>query len=128
MFKNNLKTLSGLLHAKKISSRELTEIFLKRIEKHNPVLNAFITVDSEKSLAAADLADKKRADGTAGVLTGIPLAQKDIFCARGWKSTCGSKMLANFVSPYDAFVVQKLEQDAGMVSLGKTNKIGRAHV
>lgn len=121
MWKNNLKTLSALLHGKKISSRELTQLFLERIQKHNPALNAFIATNAEKSLAAATSADEKLKNGTAGVLTGIPLAQKDIFCAKGWVASCGSKMLANFVAPYDAFVVQKLENDAGMVSLGKTN-------
>lgn len=121
MWKNNLKTLSALLHSKKISSRELTEIFLKRIEHLNPHLNAFVHTDFEKSLQAAMRADEKIQNGTAGVLTGIPIAQKDIFCAKGWVSSCASKMLANFVSPYDAFVVQKLENEAGMVSLGRTN-------
>lgn len=121
MWKNNLKTLSALLHSKKISSRELTEIFLKRIEHLNPHLNAFVHTDFEKSLQAAMRADEKIQNGTAGVLTGIPIAQKDIFCAKGWVSSCASKMLANFVSPYDAFVVQKLENEAGMVPLGRTN-------
>jgi aspartyl-tRNA(Asn)/glutamyl-tRNA(Gln) amidotransferase subunit A len=84
-------------------------------------LNAFVTVDAEKSLNSARAADARIAAGTAGLLTGIPIAQKDIFCAEGWRTTCGSKMLANFVSPYDATVIRKMESEAGLVSLGKTN-------
>ena len=120
MINSSLKELSALLAAKKISSRELTEAFLARIEKLNPELNAFITVDPEKSLAQAEAADRLRAEGRGGPLTGIPVAQKDIFCAKGWLTTCGSKMLANFVAPYDAHVVEKMNE-AGIVNLGKTN-------
>ncbi|MDR1849145.1 MAG: Asp-tRNA(Asn)/Glu-tRNA(Gln) amidotransferase subunit GatA [Zoogloeaceae bacterium] len=121
MIYSNLKTLSRALKEKQISSVELARLFLDRMARVNPELNAFITVDEEKTYAAAKTADARLADGTAGLLTGIPLAQKDIFCAEGWKTTCGSKMLANFISPYDAAVVTKLEQEAGMVSLGKAN-------
>ena len=117
----SLKELSAALAARKISSVELTRRYLERIERLNPALNAFITVDAEKSLAAARDADTRIAAGKATPLTGIPLAQKDIFCAKGWRTTCGSKMLENFISPYDATVIVKLEQDAGMVSLGKVN-------
>ncbi|MCL6555020.1 MAG: Asp-tRNA(Asn)/Glu-tRNA(Gln) amidotransferase subunit GatA [Burkholderiales bacterium] len=120
MINSSLKELSALLAARKISSRELTEAFLARIEKFNPELNAFITVDPEKSLAQAEAADRLRAEGRAGPLTGIPVAQKDIFCAKGWLTTCGSKMLHNFVAPYDAHVVEKMNA-AGIVNLGKTN-------
>ena len=121
MINASLKQLSQALGAKQISSVELTELFLERIKRFNPLLNAFVTVDPEKSLNSARAADARIATGTAGLLTGIPIAQKDIFCAEGWRTTCGSKMLANFVSPYDATVIRKMESEAGLVSLGKTN-------
>ncbi|MBS1160488.1 MAG: gatA [Proteobacteria bacterium] len=121
MINASLKQLSQALAAKQISSLELTQLFVDRIARLNPTLNAFITIDAEKSLAAARAADVRIAAGTAGRLTGIPIAQKDIFCAEGWRTTCGSKMLANFVSPYDATVIRKMESEAGLVSLGKTN-------
>ena len=120
MINNSLKELSAALAAKKISSRELTQSFLTRIEQLNPELNAFITVDAEKSLAQADTADKLLAAGKGGALTGIPVAQKDIFCAQGWRTTCGSKMLGNFIAPYDATVIEHFNA-AGAVNLGKTN-------
>ncbi|KAB2917884.1 MAG: Asp-tRNA(Asn)/Glu-tRNA(Gln) amidotransferase GatCAB subunit A, partial [Dechloromonas sp.] len=121
MIDKSLKLLGQALAAKEISSVELTTLFLDRIERLNPDLNAFVTVDREKTLAMARAADARLAAGTAGPLTGIPVAQKDIFCAEGWTTTCGSKMLANFVSPYDATVIDKMHRQAGMVSLGKTN-------
>jgi aspartyl-tRNA(Asn)/glutamyl-tRNA(Gln) amidotransferase subunit A len=121
MINASLKQLSQALATKQISSVELTQLFLDRINRLNPTLNAFVTVDADKSLAAARAADARLAAGTAGLLTGIPIAQKDIFCAEGWRTTCGSKMLANFVSPYDATVIRKMEAEAGLVSLGKTN-------
>lgn len=121
MINASLKQLSQALAAKQISSLELTQLFLDRINRFNPTLNAFVTVDADKSLAAARAADARIAAGTAGLLTGIPIAQKDIFCAEGWLTTCGSKMLSNFVSPYDATVIRKMEAEAGLVSLGKTN-------
>ncbi|MDR3323453.1 MAG: Asp-tRNA(Asn)/Glu-tRNA(Gln) amidotransferase subunit GatA, partial [Zoogloeaceae bacterium] len=121
MIHASLKTLGAALAEKKISSVELARLYLERIARFNPELNAFITMDEEKTLAAAQAADERLAAGRAGTLTGIPLAQKDIFCAQGWRTTCGSKMLENFVAPYDATVVVKLEQEAGMVSLGKVN-------
>ncbi|MER2506318.1 MAG: Asp-tRNA(Asn)/Glu-tRNA(Gln) amidotransferase subunit GatA [Azonexus sp.] len=121
MINASLKQLSQALGAKQISSVELTELFLERIKRFNPLLNAFVTVDPEKSLNSARAADARIATGTAGLLTGIPIAQKDIFCAEGWRTTCGSKMLSNFVSPYDATVIRKMESEAGLVSLGKTN-------
>ena len=121
MIHASLKTLSQALAAKQISSVELTTLFLDRIDRFNPQINAFITVDREKSLQMALAADARRAAGDAGPLTGIPIAQKDIFCAEGWTTTCGSRMLANFVSPYDATVIEKMHRDAGLVSLGKTN-------
>jgi aspartyl-tRNA(Asn)/glutamyl-tRNA(Gln) amidotransferase subunit A len=121
MINKSLKQLSQALAAKQISSVELSTLFLDRIERLNPTLNAFVTVDREKSLKMALAADARIAAGTAGPLTGIPIAQKDIFCAEGWTTTCGSKMLANFVSPYDATVIHKMHAEAGLVSLGKTN-------
>ena len=121
MIDAGLKQLSQALVARQISSVELTRLFLERIERLNPALNAFVTVDPEKSLNSARAADARIAAGTAGPLTGIPIAQKDIFCAEGWRTTCGSKMLANFISPYDATVIRKMEAEAGLVSLGKTN-------
>ncbi|WP_371325542.1 Asp-tRNA(Asn)/Glu-tRNA(Gln) amidotransferase subunit GatA [Dechloromonas sp. ZY10] len=121
MINASLKELSQALAAKQVSSVELTTLFLDRIDRLNPQINAFVTVDRDKSLKAAAVADARIAAGQFGPLTGIPLAQKDIFCAEGWRTTCGSKMLENFVAPYDATVVRKLEGEAGMVSLGKTN-------
>ncbi|MDE2388688.1 MAG: aspartyl/glutamyl-tRNA amidotransferase subunit A, partial [Betaproteobacteria bacterium] len=120
MFNASLKQLSIQLAGKKISSTELTTEFLKRIQQTNPEYNAFITVNDAMSLAQAQAADRMIAAGQAGPLTGIPIAQKDIFCAKGWLTTCGSKMLSNFVSPYDAGVIERFNQ-AGAVNIGKTN-------
>ncbi len=120
MFNSSLKELSAQLADRKISSVELTGEFLGRVGELNPVLNAFITVDPEASLAQARIADAMIASGRAGPLTGIPVAQKDIFCAKDWLTTCGSKMLSNFVSPYDAHVIERFNA-AGAVNLGKTN-------
>jgi aspartyl-tRNA(Asn)/glutamyl-tRNA(Gln) amidotransferase subunit A len=120
MINSSLKTLSQMLASKKISSVELTQTFLSRIQQHNPVINAYITIDEEKTLNQAKAADALLASGNAGQLTGIPIAQKDIFCAKGWKTTCGSKMLANFTAPYDAYVISQFDA-AGAVNLGKTN-------
>jgi aspartyl-tRNA(Asn)/glutamyl-tRNA(Gln) amidotransferase subunit A len=120
MFNDSLKQLSERLVNREISSVELTTEFLRRIGKLNPQYNAFITVDEEKSLTQARHADQKIAAGEMGLLTGIPVAQKDIFCAKGWLTTCGSKMLSNFVSPYDASVIERFNQ-AGAINIGKTN-------
>ncbi|MDP2878813.1 MAG: amidase family protein, partial [Sulfuricella sp.] len=120
MINTSLKELSAQLVAKKVSSVELTQTFLDRIRELNPRLNAFITIDENKSLTQAKAADVLIASGKAGPLTGIPVAQKDIFCAEGWLSTCGSKMLHNFVSPYDAHVIEQFNR-AGAINLGKTN-------
>ncbi len=120
MINASLKQLSAQLAQKKISSVELTQFHLDRIARLNPGLNAFVTVDAARSLAQARAADARIAAGKAQPLTGIPVAHKDIFCAKGWLTTCGSKMLANFVSPYDAHVVERLNA-AGAVILGKTN-------
>jgi aspartyl-tRNA(Asn)/glutamyl-tRNA(Gln) amidotransferase subunit A len=120
MINASIKQLSAALAAKKISSVELTQLYLDRIASLNPELNAYITVNPEMSLAQAREADARIAAGQADALTGIPLAQKDIFCAKGWLTTCGSKMLHNFVSPYDAHVIARFNE-AGAVNLGKTN-------
>ena len=115
-----LTELSARLNAGEASSVELCQDYLARIATHNPTLNAFITVDADKTLAEARAADAQRAAGHAGPLTGVPIAHKDIFCTEGWRTTCGSKMLANFVSPYDAHVISQFKA-AGMPSLGKLN-------
>jgi aspartyl-tRNA(Asn)/glutamyl-tRNA(Gln) amidotransferase subunit A len=117
---SSLRELSAALAAKKLSAVELATQFLDRIDRLNPGLNAFIALDRDKTLNQARAADVVLAAGKGGPLTGIPLAHKDIFCTRGWRTSCGSKMLANFVSPYDAHVVEKLSA-AGMVTLGKLN-------
>ncbi len=120
MFESSISTLAARLAAKDISSRELAQAWLDRIGALNPVINAFITVDADKTLAEAAAADAMRVAGTAGPLTGVPVAHKDIFCTEGWLTTCGSKMLHNFVAPYDAHVIQRFKA-AGLPSLGKTN-------
>ncbi len=120
MINASLKQLSAQLAAKKISSVELTQLYLARIAALNPELNAYITLDGETSLAQARAADERIAAGNADALTGIPIAQKDIFCAMGWRTTCGSKMLHNFIAPYDAHVIAQFN-NAGAVNLGKTN-------
>ncbi|MBN8476262.1 amidase, partial [Sulfuritalea sp.] len=122
MINASLRELSAALRAKKVSSVELATLFLDRIDKLNPALNAFITVDREQTLAQARAADARvgAGDTATSPLAGIPLAHKDIFCTRGWRTSCGSRMLENFVSPYDAHVVEKLAA-AGMVTLGKLN-------
>ncbi len=112
--------LSRGLAAREFSSAELTRHFLGRIEAGNARLNAFVTVCAERALAEAARADARIAAGEGGALTGVPLAHKDIFCTEGVLTTCGSRMLANFVSPYDATVVARLGA-AGMVTLGKLN-------
>ena len=99
MFNATITELSRALSAKTISSAELTGLFLARIERHNPRLNAFISVDAQRSLEQARAADARIARGEAQPLTGIPIAHKDIFCARGRLTTCGSRILANFLSP-----------------------------
>ena len=120
MINASIKQLSAALRAKEISSVELTQSYLDRIARMNPGLNAYITLNPEVSLAQARAADARLAAGEADPLTGIPVAQKDIFCAKGWLTTCGSKMLHNFVSPYDAHVITQFN-NAGAVNLGKTN-------
>ena len=120
MLNASLSELAQALARKELSSVELTRLFLDRAQRLNPELNAFLTLDPEASLAQARLADQRIGEGAAQPLTGIPVALKDIFCAKGWLTTCGSKMLSNFIAPYDAHVVERL-RDAGAVNLGKTN-------
>jgi aspartyl-tRNA(Asn)/glutamyl-tRNA(Gln) amidotransferase subunit A len=114
-----LAELSAALAARRVSALELTQACLDRIARLAS-LNAFITVDEEQALARARRADERRAKGDAGPLAGIPVAHKDILCTRDLKTTCGSRMLADYVSPYDAHVVERLEA-AGTVLLGKCN-------
>ena len=110
------KTLAGMLadlSARRYSCRELTQAFLKRIGHHDAKLNSFITVDEAGALAQAEQQDALRGAGEHGPLSGIPIAHKDIFCTKGLKTSCGSKMLDNFVSPYDATVCNAFGQCRG---------------
>ncbi|MEN8258992.1 MAG: Asp-tRNA(Asn)/Glu-tRNA(Gln) amidotransferase subunit GatA [Pseudomonadota bacterium] len=120
MHNKTIAELSQGLKAGEFSSVELTQTFLTRIRKHNPGLNAFITVTEEKAIEDARVADRRLAEGNAGALTGVPIAQKDIFCTQGIKTSCGSKMLDSFHAPYDATTVQSFNA-AGAVLLGKLN-------
>ena len=115
-----ISSLAAQLDAGHVSSRELVEDAIARTERLNQELNAVIALDKPGALAAAEKADKARADGATSPLLGVPMLHKDIFCTRGVQTSCASKMLADFVPPYDATVVKKLD-DAGMVSLGKCN-------
>jgi len=116
----SLLELSGALHAGQVSSVALAEAFLQRIRQQDTVLNSFITVAENEVRAQAAAADDRLRAGQATRLTGIPIAHKDIFCTKGLKTTCGSRMLRDFVAPYDATIVERLNR-AGMVTLGKTN-------
>ncbi len=120
LHQKSLRELGEGLAAGAFSSVELTEHFLQRIRNHDPALNSFITVSDREALRQAGAADERIQKGEGGPLTGIPLIHKDIFCTHGVKTSCGSRMLDNFISPYDATVVEKLA-DAGMVMLGKAN-------
>ncbi len=116
-------TIAGLaarLAAREVSAVELARDTLDRIARLDPALNAFVTLDAEGALAQARAADEARAKGTAGPLAGVPIAHKDVLMTAGLKTTCGSRMLANFVAPYDAHVVEGLRR-AGTVLVGKTN-------
>ncbi|HME38686.1 MAG TPA: Asp-tRNA(Asn)/Glu-tRNA(Gln) amidotransferase subunit GatA [Steroidobacteraceae bacterium] len=112
--------LGRRLSSGEISSVELTRHFLARIERLNPALNALITLTAEQALAEAKSADARRRAGESGRLLGIPLIHKDIFCTDGVRTSCGSRMLDNFIAPYDATVVTRLKA-AGAVMLGKAN-------
>ncbi|MBF7683345.1 Asp-tRNA(Asn)/Glu-tRNA(Gln) amidotransferase subunit GatA [Acinetobacter sp. B5B] len=115
-----IKELSNGLKQRDFSSRELTQHYLNRIAKIDPQVNSYVTVTPELALAQADAADIALQAGNAHPLSGIPLAHKDIFCTQGIRSSAGSKMLDNFISPYDATIVTKIKQ-ANMVTLGKVN-------
>ena len=119
LLNRTITELSAELAARKVSARELTQLCLARIRAHRD-LNAFISVDETASLEAARRADERRSRGEAGPLTGIPIAHKDILCTRGLRTTCGSRMLEGYISPYDAHVVSELEA-AGTVLVGKCN-------
>jgi aspartyl-tRNA(Asn)/glutamyl-tRNA(Gln) amidotransferase subunit A len=120
MHNATIRSLAADLAGRRLSSVELTRHFLQRIRALNERYNCFVTIDEARSLEQAQAADGLRAAGRGGPLTGIPIAQKDIFCTRGWRTTCASRMLSNFVSPYDAHVVEQFNA-AGAVILGKTN-------
>lgn len=120
MHQHTLAQLLQGLNDKSFSSEELTQHYLNRIKQLDTRYNSFITVTEEQALQQARLADQARATGNVGALSGIPIAHKDIFCTAGVKTSCGSKMLDNFIAPYDATVIEKFQQ-AGAVSLGKTN-------
>ena len=120
MLTSSIAELGRALAGKRISSVELAQGLLARIDRLNPVLNAFVTVDADHALAAARAADAARAAGNAGPLTGIPIAHKDVLMTAGLATTCGSRMLETFIAPYDAHVVTGLKA-AGTVLVGKTN-------
>ncbi len=120
MHNHTIATLRKMLDTKQISSVELTQHYLKRIHQYQSQLNAFVTICDETALEQALEADKCIHQGNSQALTGIPLAQKDIFCTKGIKTSCGSKMLDNFIAPYESTVTEKFLQ-AGTVMLGKTN-------
>jgi aspartyl-tRNA(Asn)/glutamyl-tRNA(Gln) amidotransferase subunit A len=120
MHEATIAQLAQELKSRKISSQELTKHFLERISRLDEDLNAFITITQNDALAQAKAADARLASGEETPLTGIPIAHKDIFCTKRVKTSCGSRMLDNFISPYDATVVARLKQ-AGAVMLGKTN-------
>lgn len=119
MYDKNITELAEGLRSREFSSEELTRAFLDRIKQYSSI-NAYITVTEELALQNAKAADVRLAKGDATLLTGIPIAQKDIFCTEGVKTSCGSKILDNFIAPYDATVVAKLKE-AGAVMLGKLN-------
>ncbi|BBN60251.1 Asp-tRNA(Asn)/Glu-tRNA(Gln) amidotransferase subunit GatA [Hydrogenovibrio marinus] len=120
MHRLSIKQMSEKLQAREITSVALTQHYLDRIEKYDGDLNAYITVTPELAIEMAKKADEMLDKGEGSLLTGIPVAHKDIFCIDGVKTSCGSKMLHNFVAPYDATVVEKLKA-VGMPILGKTN-------
>ena len=120
MKNKSITELSAGLHSGDFSSVELTQYFLDRITQYDSELNSYITVTDEQALAGAKQADERIASGSAGALTGIPIAYKDLFCTDGIRTSCASKMLDNFIAPYTATAVEKLSQ-AGMPMLGKTN-------
>jgi aspartyl-tRNA(Asn)/glutamyl-tRNA(Gln) amidotransferase subunit A len=120
MHDKSIAELSAGLHNKEFSSEELTRTLLDRVAKHNSDINAYITVTEDEAMQMAREADQRIAAGDTHAMTGVPIAHKDIFCTRGVRTSCGSKMLDNFISPYDATVVTHFKK-AGSVMLGKTN-------
>ncbi len=120
MHTKTIAELAAGLAARDYSSEELTRAFLQRIGRLDPKINSFVTVTDEAALAAAREADRRISAGEAGPLTGVPIAHKDIFCTDGVKTSCGSRMLDNFIAPYDATVVERFKA-VGAVMLGKTN-------
>lgn len=115
-----LAEIARALADKQFSAEELTRTLLGRIRQLDPQLNSFISITDDLAIAQAKAADERRANGENGALLGAPIAHKDLFCTQGVRTSCGSKMLDNFVSPYDATVVEKLTA-AGAVTLGKLN-------
>lgn len=120
MFNKSIREILDDLASGEYSSREITSSLLERIKSLDPELNSFISLTEEQALISADAADTLRSKGEAGSLCGVPIAHKDIFCTQGVRSSCGSKMLDNFISPYDAYLVKQMA-NAGAVCLGKTN-------
>src|SRR5215471_4899438 len=120
MLAPSITEVAAALRARRYSCVELTQALLDRIAEINPTLNAFITVAADRALADARAADSAIAAGNERPLTGIPIAHKDILATATMRTTCGSKMLANYASPFDAHVAQRL-RDAGTVLVGKTN-------
>jgi aspartyl-tRNA(Asn)/glutamyl-tRNA(Gln) amidotransferase subunit A len=120
MYQQQISELAAGLRAKKFSCQELTRQFLTRIKHLNPALNAFISVTETQAMAQAKAADVRLHNGDSSPLLGIPIAHKDIFCTDGVRTSCGSRMLDNFIAPYNATVVENLAQ-AGAIMLGKTN-------
>ena len=120
MHDKTLAEQAALLASGDLNSSDLVEHYLQRIEQHDGALNAFLAVDPDAARQAAAAADEQRKAGNAGPLTGVPIAHKDIFCTTRMPTTCGSRMLQNFVSPYEAAVVHNM-REAGLVTLGKAN-------
>jgi aspartyl-tRNA(Asn)/glutamyl-tRNA(Gln) amidotransferase subunit A len=120
MFQHTLAQLTQLLQNKEVTSEELTRLYLQRSESFNEAFNCYISITHDLAIKQAKAADARLQSGKAETLTGIPIVHKDIFCSKGVKTSCASKMLDNFIAPYDATVVERL-QDAGMVTLGKAN-------
>ena len=116
----SVKQILAAIKNKEVSVSELTSNYLERIKKHDDNLNCFISLTEKSAMDKAKMIDKEVSNNKFRALSGLPIAQKDIFCTKGVKTSCGSKMLDNFISPYDATVIQKLN-DAGTIMLGKTN-------
>jgi aspartyl-tRNA(Asn)/glutamyl-tRNA(Gln) amidotransferase subunit A len=120
LLNQGLLEISAALGRREVSAVELATAYLDRIDQAQPELNAFITVDRKHTLQEAALADEMRVASPDLPWVGIPIAQKDLFCAKGWRTTAGSRMLENFISPYDAHVVEQLNRQ-GFVTLGRAN-------